>query len=264
MPNRPLSGAHYFLTGFRLIRQPGIRLFVIIPLIINILIFGTLIVYGWFQFQFVIDYARSWLLGWSTGVPGWIASVLDWIVNWLNWLLLPLFVGTVLMIAFFTFSWLANVIAGPFNGLLAEAVERHLTGQVPPGSNLPWYREVPRIVWDEAKKLIYYLFWALILFLVSFIPIINVISPFLWFLFGAWLLGLELADAPLGNYGYTARQQRKIISQRRYLTLEFGSIAMLITMIPIVNFIVMPVGVAGITCLWLNEIKPHLDPSKIK
>jgi len=61
------------------------------------------------------------------------------------------------------------------------------------------------------------------------------------------LISLELADAPLGNHGYRAREQRQIMASRRYLTLEFGSVALLLTMIPVVNFIVMPVGVAGIT-----------------
>jgi CysZ protein len=265
MPNHPTNGLRYFLTGFKLIQQPGIRPFVVIPLLINILLFGFLIVYGWFQFQALVNYGQAWLTGWTAGLPEWLASMLNWVTNWLWWILLPLFVTTVLMIILFAFSWLANVIAGPFNGLLAEAVERHLTGKaVESVDNTPWYVSIPAIIWDEIGKLLYYLVWAGIIFILSFVPVVNIISPILWFLFGAWLLSLELADAPLGNYGYRAREQRKIMASRRYLTFEFGSVALLFTMIPVVNFIVMPVGVAGVTCLWVKELQPVLNQQNIR
>ena len=41
MNARPLSGPDYLLRGFTIIRQPGIRLFVAIPLLINFIIFGA-------------------------------------------------------------------------------------------------------------------------------------------------------------------------------------------------------------------------------
>jgi len=162
MPNRPTSGARYFFMGFKLIQQPGVRPYVIIPLLINILLFGALIIYGWFQFQALIAYGQIWLTSWTHGLPAWLATLFNWITNWLWWILLPLFVTTVLMIVLFTFSWLANVIAGPFNGPLADAVERHLTGKTRESTGDV---SIPAIVWDEVGKLLYYLVWAIILFL---------------------------------------------------------------------------------------------------
>ena len=37
------QGLDYFLTGLRRLPEPGIRAFVIIPLLVNIVVFGTMI-----------------------------------------------------------------------------------------------------------------------------------------------------------------------------------------------------------------------------
>jgi CysZ protein len=233
-------GSYYFFKGFSLILQPGIRLFVIIPLLINILLFSLLIYFSWLFFQDVVNYVQQWLPGWLT---------------WLHWLLWPLFIVTVFIIVLFSFSWVANLLSSPFNGLLSEAVERHLTGKSIEGlATKSWYSLIIESVRGELGKIVRYLFWMVLLLIISLIPIINIISPVLWFTFGAWLLSLEYLEAPLSNHGYSPAQQRKILAKKRWLTLEFGSIAFLITMIPFINFIAMPVGVAGATHLWVDQL----------
>ena len=114
MNARPLSGPDYLLRGFKIIRQPGIRLFVAIPLLINIVIFGAFT-------TLTLD-----------AMSGWINQVIAWLPSWLDflrWILWPLAVILVLAIVMYIFSTVANIIAAPFNGLLAEKVEEMLTGQ---------------------------------------------------------------------------------------------------------------------------------------
>ena len=54
-------GLGYLGEGFRLIRQPGLRLFVIIPLVINILLFGLLFFFMGELFAGLIAAAMAWL-----------------------------------------------------------------------------------------------------------------------------------------------------------------------------------------------------------
>ena len=114
MRNNPVSGAIYFLRGIRLIFTPGIRAYVMGPLLVNIVVFSALIYFGAGWFQVLLD----WML------PGWL--------DWLAFVLWPLFFVAALIVVFFTFSLIGNLIAAPFNGLLAEAVECHITGAPPP------------------------------------------------------------------------------------------------------------------------------------
>ena len=58
-------GLGYLGEGFGLIRQPGLRLFVVIPLIINILLFGLLFYFLAELFTAMIAAAMAWLPDWA-------------------------------------------------------------------------------------------------------------------------------------------------------------------------------------------------------
>jgi CysZ protein len=170
--------------------------------------------------------------------------------QWLEWLLWPLFVLVTLTVVFFTFSIIANLIGAPFNGFLAEAVELHLLGG--PASDqgsTRIFQEIIKALRSESAKFIYFLSRAIPLLILMLVPGLQI----LWVLFGAWMLALEYMDYPMGNHGYTFSDERDLLKKRRLLVLGFGSGAMLMTLIPFVNFIVMPVAVAGATSLWVNE-----------
>jgi CysZ protein len=241
--NRFTTGARYIWRGFKLIHEPKIRLFVIVPLLINIVLFSL----GIICFAIGVDYVLDKLL------PDWL--------YWLRFLLWPIFALASLVIVFYGFSILANLAASPFNGLLAAAVERHLTGQTDevPFSWAALGRDVLRTIGAELRKLAYFLLWAFPCLLLFIIPGVNLIAAPLWFLFGAWMMAVEYVDCPLGNHGRPFPAVKQLLSQRRNLALGFGSTVMAMTMIPIVNFFAMPVGVAAATALYLDELAPELD-----
>jgi CysZ protein len=76
----------------------------------------------------------------------------------------------------------------------------------------------------------------------------------LWFLYSAWMLALEYVDYPMGNHGLKAREMRARLRKQRVLGLGFGSATAGLTMVPVVNFIVMPSAVAGATAMWVREL----------
>ena len=172
------------------------------------------------------------------------------------WLIMPIFTALVSIIVFFSFSILANFLASPFNGPLAEAVERKLTGQAP--TSLPWQqiiKDTPSVLWNELIKIRYFLLWLIPLFIFSWIPVVNIVAPVLWFLFSGWMLTLEYHDYPMGNHQLKFPEQRDKLKTQRVLTLGFGLATLAVTMIPIVNFIVIPAAVSGATALYLEQIK---------
>ena len=237
MQNNPVSGAIYFLRGVRLVFAPGIRAYVAVPLAVNVIVFSTLIYFGTGQFQALLD----WLL------PGWL--------EWLQWILLPLFVVVALFIVFFTFSLVGNLIAAPFNGLLAEAVECRVSGEpVPAGSWKKMVAELGRTIASELRKLAYVVMWGVPALLLFVIPGVNVAAPFIWILFGAWMMAISFIDYPMGNHGLSFPAQRRILGERRYLALGFGGAVMCALAIPVVNFVVIPAAVAGATILWVERL----------
>lgn len=77
----------------------------------------------------------------------------DWL-QWLSYLLWPLAVISVLLVFGYFFSTIANWIAAPFNGLLAEQLEARLTGATPPDTGIfGIMKDVPRIMKREWQNL---------------------------------------------------------------------------------------------------------------
>jgi len=237
---RSAVGIRYLVCGFKLIMQPGIRRWVLIPMLINFIFFSLFIALGVSQTGNLLDELMSHL-------PDWL--------QWLNWLLWPLFSLAILMIGFYLSLLSANLVAAPFNGLLAEEVEQHLRGATA-AENMSWRTFLQSIVpalYSEIRKIAYFVIRALPLLLLFVIPGINILAPLLWALFSAWMLALEYVDYPLSNHGLLFPRYCPLLRERRALAMGFGGGILLLSMIPIINFIAIPIAVAGATTLALEE-----------
>lgn len=238
------EGFQYLLSGFKLILKPGVRFYVLIPLLINSLLFASAIIYGASSLTELID---------------WLIAKWSWL-EWIEWLLWPVFVIVALAIVFFGFSIVANLIGAPFNSFLAEAVEKTLTGhKVNSDSKLPLMQIVIVSIKNEIQKLLYFVIRALPLLLLFIIPMVNIAAPVIWFLFTAWMLALEYGDYPMGNHDVLFKQQREKFAANRSLAFGFGFGVMLLTMVPVVNFIAMPVAVAGATKMYVEHANLKLE-----
>jgi len=240
--SNPVAGFTYFIQGMKLIFHSGLKRYVIIPLFINVVLFASLVWFGASQFEVFMN----WLM---PELPEWLQFL-----EWIFWLL---FLVSTLLILFFSFSLLANLIGAPFNGLLAEAVEVHLTGHQPENDS-GWKKMLAELIptlMDEARKLIYMLVWSIPFLVLFIIPVINIIAPFAWLAFSAWMLCAEYMDYPMGNNGLRSNEQKQRLGKKRFLSLGFGSAVTIATMVPVLNFLVMPAAVAGATCMWVKQFK---------
>jgi CysZ protein len=241
------SGMHYLFEGLRLIRQPGLRRYVAVPLLVSTVFFTG----AMFGLSHWLEVLIDLLLGY---LPSWL--------NWLRYLLWPVFAVAGVLIIFYTFSLMTNLIAAPFNGMLAEAVEQHLSGQpIDTGGWKALARDIVPSLLSELRKLLYFLLRALPLGLLFLIPGVNIAAPFLWALFSAWMLAIEYVDYPMANHLLHFSEQRRRLRKRRLLSLGFGGSSLLMTMIPLVNFLAMPVSVAGATAMWVHELKDRQQDS---
>lgn len=233
------GGASYFFKGFSLIRQKGVRRFVFIPLLINVLLFSVA-----FYFLF-------------TELDAYMAKLMSWLPSWLDWLsiiLWPLAVLTVLVIFSFIFSTVANWLAAPFNGILSEKIESILSGQPSPqGNMLDIVKDIPRTLKREWQKLSYYLPRAIGFFIILWL--LPIIGQVIWFLFIAWMMAIQYKDYPFDNHKVPFGQMKKILNQNKGLSYSFGITVTVFSMIPVVNLIVMPVAICGATALWVDCYK---------
>ena len=235
-----LVGLRYSYRGLPWLWRKGVRLYVVVPLIINSLVFAV-----------AITWAGSYIGGLVSRIREAAPDYLDWFV----WLLWPVFVLLALLGLFFGFTLAANLIGAPFNGLLAERVERLTDPEGRQPDSLSLATELLRAPLEELRKLLYVVLLAIPLLLLWLVPPAYPFLPFLWAAFGAWVLALEYLDYPLSNWHLSTRQQRIMLRKRRMLALGFGSGITLLTTIPVLNFVAMPAAVIGGTLLWSEQLK---------
>ena len=235
----PVRGAGYLRRGMKMLWQPGIRPFVLIPLLINTVIFAFLTGLGVAQFEIWINAITDWL-------PSWLA--------FLRFLLWPISVLLLLVVGAYSFGIVANLLAAPFNGLLAEKVESQLTStHFVDGGVLAAFKDIPRVIVKELAKILSYLPLLLPVFIVSLL--IYPAAPFLWFGFGAWLMALQYADYPMDNHRYTLAQVKRELRREPLTSLGFGAAVMLGSMVPLLNFLIMPAAVCGATIYWVERLQ---------
>jgi len=235
-----LQGVGFLFQGFSLILQKGIRGFVLIPLLINIVIFSGAVWLAYTQYQQLMGQLLGWL-------PSWL--------SWVEWLLLPFFAFLIMLVIYYTFSIIANFIAAPFNALLAERVEQKLRGTATlEASETSLMSNLWKTLSSEVKKVFYMLKWMPVLILIMIIPGLNIISPFAWMVYGAWMYSLQYTDYPMGNHNLFIKDELPILQRNRGYALGFGAATTLITIIPVLNFLAMPVAVSGATSMWVSKL----------
>lgn len=250
MISQTLKGISHVRIGFKLIKLRGVKRYVVIPALINIILFTGAIWYGYIKFDSLLEQK----------LPNWL--------SWLEFLIWPLFFIAALVIVFFAFTLVANVFGAPFNGVLSQKIEDKIedktSTEITPETEsksdskinyLQLLRGARIGVSNEFRKLFYIMIRAIPLLFIWLIPGINLFAPFIWFLFGAWLLAIEYLDYPMGNRDFTFKQQLTLIKQNRFLCLGMGMGLMVMTIIPVLNFFAMPVGVAAATSLWTDHLK---------
>ncbi|MBV1914493.1 MAG: sulfate transporter CysZ [Pseudomonadales bacterium] len=237
-----VTGAGYLFKGFKMLSQPGLRRFIVVPLTLNVVLFSLLIWQGFGWIDQAVAYGLSW-------IPDWL--------SFLSWVMWPLLFLTMMIFVFYTFSIVANLIASPFNGLLSEKTE---TQFLPPATNSSLgitgiLALVPHSLSREASKLLYFLPRALVLLVLTLIPGINLFAIPAWYLFSAWFLAIQYCDYPTDNHNISVPELRALLGKKRLCSFGFGSITLLFTMIPIVNLVVIPAAVIGATLFWMEELK---------
>ncbi|MGQ9426193.1 sulfate transporter CysZ [Gilvimarinus sp. F26214L] len=234
-PGNFLNGTRYLMEGMKLLNHPKLRLFVLVPILVNTFLFIILTTILIRQFGDMLDWFMEWL-------PNWL-DFLAWVIG----VLVALFV---VLIYGYSFSMITNVLAAPFYGYLAEKTEQLTTGRTLDGESL--LAMIPRTVVRELRKLWYFLWRSLLILILTFIPLIGPLIGLLW---GAWSMSIQYSDYAADNHQTPFGALRDRLGSRRGSALGFGGMVMLGMMVPVLNIFIMPAAVIGGTLFWVRELE---------
>ncbi len=227
----PLVVMQSLLQGASLIRHKQLRKYILIPILINFLLYSIMLYLGY-------EYMETLILPF---IPDWL--------QWLSWLVYPLFFISFFLVGFFTFTLLANLIASPFYGDLSAKTQQLLNGR---SGDIATHSLIS-VIGSELKRIMYLISRALPIALISIIPGVNIIAPLLWGVFGAWGISMEYLAYPLENEGILFQQQREMQKTIRIGALSFGALVLLGLTLPILNIIMPPVAVISAT-IYRNKL----------
>jgi len=223
--NSPVYAMGCLLQGLKLLAKAELRKYLIIPIVINFILYSIALALGYF---YISDLVNEF-------IPSWL--------SWLEWFIWPLFFASFSVIGLFTFTILANLIASPFYSQLSIKTLELISGEL----NDIVEQKTTQVILAEITRMGYLVSRMLPLLILFVIPGINLMAPFLWALFGAWGMGLEYMAYPLENKGLLFAQQKEQAKARRLGVLSFGGLTVLGLSIPIFNLIVAPAAGIGAT-----------------
>lgn len=230
-----LSGPACLIQGYRLLARPRLRRFLLLPLLGNLLLFGLATLLTW------------WLI--DLAVASWVP--IGW--DWLSWVLLPLAFAALVLVFLLGFTLLANLLLGPFLGSLAAAVREEMGWPPTAAPVLGWWASTRM----ELRRLLYVLLCLTGVFLLGWVPVLQLLAPPLGVAVSAWLLAVEFTAHPLGLRAAALGDQLRILRGHRVSALGFGLAALGLLLVPMLNLLLVPAAVVGAT-LWVER---RADPA---
>lgn len=242
--NHFMKGMMYGVTAWKTLLYPRLRIFIVLPLVINFLFFGITF---WFGFKWMTTHIDHYF------------TLLPASLHWLNYLksVITIFISFFFIIILSFFSMIsANIFASSLNGLLSECYSNEILSFSNKKNSLPV--QVLQSFLREVKKIIYYIPRLIVVLLatliISYIPIINFLSTLIIFLFGSWIMAVQYLDYPADNRLINFNLMLAVLKKNKLLCYGFGVSIMIQSIIPIVNLMIMPVAVLGATKLWLENM----------
>jgi len=151
--------------------------------------------------------------------------------------------------ALLIFTAVAGAIAGPFNEMLSERIEAHLTGKPEPAFSLPRFlHELSLGIAHGIRRVIVAILGALVVFALGFIPIVGTIAALvLGFWFAARGAAYDCYDAVLARRGMAYRDKLAYLERHRARSLGLGATVAALLLVPGINLVVLGLGAAGAT-----------------
>ena len=226
-----------FFTPFRawtyIARHPSVWPLCVLPLVINVaVVVGVWIWTGGFADRLLADAFTGDTLR-AEVLRGFVVAVT---------FLLRVFL---LLVAFLVVGSMASA---PFNDVLSERVDRATTGwrDEQPFSTKGLMRAFVRTPVMEFRRLMLYVTITAVLFVLSFIPLVAVFTMPLQIAVSAGFFALDQLSYPLERRGiWTLREKIAYVRRHARASLGFGWALTLIFLVPLVNFLFIPVAVVG-------------------
>jgi CysZ protein len=246
------TGFSTYFQAFGFIQTHGLWKYIIVPALINLLLFIGASVLVW-NYTGLLS---NWLID-LTGVDtvaGTTGSVLEWVVT-----------ALIKLISFFIYFKLYRYavlfLSAPALALIAEKTQEILTGISHPLQAGQLLKDVVRGLGITLKNLIKELAFTLPLYLLSLVPLLTPFTTLAILLIESYFVGFSMIDYRNEFRRLSARESNYIIKKHRGLAIGNGLAFNLLLLIPLLGVLLAPplgAVAAGIAANQVLDKEPNL------
>ena len=247
-----------YRSAFNLLFSKKFVHFLIFPVILLLVMFyvGNLITnyVGNSLFDLFKDQLRESLssfpaLSWLNDVTGWLLML---IVKFIYYILYVMYSGYIVMI-----------IMSPVYSILSEKIESHFTGKQYLFSWSVFFHDVIRGILISLRNMFLQTFLSIILFILSFIPVVSLMTPFLMLILTSYFYGFSFLDYAIERRCANVKSSVRFVHSKFWETIGIGSVFTLALMLPIMNvFVCSFVSLAAVIASTIVVVLPHISESK--
>lgn len=226
-----------FKTAHRFIKTHNLWRFIIIPGVINLILFVGLMwwVLGnadlWVDYLFSFEATEddSWLFSFFLSVIGVIKFLFSWLIK--------------ILIVFIWLSIYKNItlfLNSPFIAYLVEVVDQKHKGVDYPFNLQQFIKDTVRGIVIATRSLILEGLCVVALLIMALVPVVNLVQPILMWLVSAYFLGFSMLDYSLELKRLDAKSSINYIKKHKSLATGIGSVFQLMFLVPIIGWMFAP------------------------
>jgi CysZ protein len=224
-----------FFKAHKLVVKHNLWRWILIPGILYCVLFAT----GMYAFgktsTLAIDLIRT-----ETGLQAWLDRIEQ---SWLNWLIViaQIFIYIILFFFYFSlFKYVFLIIGSPLFAYLSEKTESIIEGKEFPFSFSQFLLDVVRGVKIALRNLLWQSVYLLSLLILSFVPLVGLISPLLALLVECYYLGFSMLDYSSERHKLNTAQSIHLIGKHKGLAIGNGLVFYAMHLIPILGWLLAP------------------------
>lgn len=244
-----------FKTAHSFLKKHNLRRFIIIPGILNILLF-------YFSFNWFLDNVSEWVLGFFDldcsnidGFWSWICAFVSSTAGVFEVILKYFLYASFVGIYLFLYKNLILFIYSPVLAYLIEIVEKKDKGINAPFRMEQFIKETVRGLILALRSLFVEGIVFFILLLMIFVPIINLFQPLLIWIVSAYFLGVSMLDYTLERKGYNIKESINYSKKNKSLAVGIGSVFQVMFIVPFVGWMVAPTYTVVAAYFAVNQLE---------
>lgn len=240
-----IRGLRAYSGTFSLMSKLGLWKYFGVPILISIVTAGAI---GFLAYGLSDNIggliSRAWIWEWGAETFRTISDIIGGLV--------------IITIGLILYKHIILALSAPFMGPVSEKIEAHLIGKPLETEKHSFMTLLWRGIKVNGRNLIMELFLSIPILILSFIPVINFLSPILLFFVQSYYAGFGNMDYTLERH-YSYSKSIRFVSDHRGIAIGNGMVFMLMLLIPIIGIIlVLPLSVTAASTETTKIIHPEL------